>query len=295
MKRVLITGAGGFLGRHLVKRFLEEDDIEVFALTSQKEALEIVFGNSKLFTVLCKEDDINKNDFDILINCAYPRNVDGIQMAEGLSYIDRVYRAAASGKVKAVINISSQSVYSQIRKSAADEDEPINLETKYAIGKYAVELLTNRMFEKIPHTNIRLGSLIGAGFDQRLVNKFVRQAMEGNALNIKGGNQQFGFLDVRDAADAIAVMIQKNKKWHEIYNLGSERGYSLLEIAECVAEKSQQYSKARTQINLEKTDDWQNSVLNCTRFYEQFEWKPAFPLPKTVDDIFKIISGYQEE
>lgn len=61
----------------------------------------------------------------------------------------------------------------------ADENTVLCLESKYAVGKYATELLVNAICGKaVLHTNIGLASLIGAGFDQRIVNKMVNQIIK---------------------------------------------------------------------------------------------------------------------
>lgn len=288
--KILIAGAGGFLGTELVRQLTNKEGIQVIALTSQKIKLEKIAGYSSNITVMGRTDisdpEFSFIDIDVLINCAFPRNVDGIHMADGLLYISKLLETAIAGGVKSVINISSQSVYSQVRLEPAAEDTELNLESKYAIGKYATELITNGICRNIPHTNIRMASLIGAGFDQRLVNKFVRQVIEGNNLCIKGGKQLFGFLDVRDAASAI-IIIAMGKNWKEVYNLGSDNSFSLLEIAECVQRTVSDAGLGKTEIELLESDDWQNSSLDSTALKEQFGWKEQYGLEETILSIIK--------
>lgn len=148
---LVITGAGGFLGRNLLeqgqKMFRKE--LKIIAVTGQKTDSNIIaFGREEFFT------GYQFNDTDILINCAFPRNKDGFQMANGLDYIVRLLEKAASEG--AVINISSQSVYSQKRLCTADERTQLSLESEYAIGKYATELMINSLCRCITHTNIML-------------------------------------------------------------------------------------------------------------------------------------------
>lgn len=283
--RVLITGGSGFLGTELVRQLAKKYEIQVIALTSQEKKLGQIAKYASNITVIGQnavfEPDFVFSDIDVLINCAFPRNGDGIQMANGLHYINSLMETAVTGGVKSVINISSQSVYSQMRLEEAAEDTELNLESKYAIGKYAVELMTNSLCHAIPHTNIRMASMIGVGFDQRLVNKFVKQVLAGNNLSIKGGKQLFGFLDVRDAASAI-ITVAEGSNWDEVYNLGSDRSYSLLEIAECVQNTVSKANIQKTQIELVETDDWQNSSVNSARFRKQFGWNERYTLEDTI-------------
>ena len=290
--KILITGAGGFLGTEIVRQFVSQKNIQIIAFSTQKRKIERLIDNTKNFSVFDRnaifDMDAVLSNVDVLINCAFPRNVDGIQMADGLRYISKLLETAVAGGVKSVINISSQSVYSQFRMEPATEDTELNLESKYAVGKYATELMTNSICGSIPHTNIRMASLIGIGFDQRLVNQFVKQVLAGNNICIKGGKQLFGFLDVRDAASAI-IAVAGGKNWKEVYNLGPEKSFSLLEIANCVQETINDAGYAKTEIELFETDDWQNSGLNSMAFKMQFGWRERYRLEDTIVSIVKYL------
>ena len=99
-------------------------------------------------------------------------------IADGLKYIQSVFEKSVEGNAAVIVNISSQSVYSQKRTEAATEETPVCLESPYAVGKYAVELMLESICRgsKTRYTNLRMASLIGPGFDQRIVNRLVRQA-----------------------------------------------------------------------------------------------------------------------
>jgi nucleoside-diphosphate-sugar epimerase len=118
--KILISGAGGFLGTEIVSQLAEKENVQLVALTSQEKRLREKVGDSRNVTVFDRnsvfESDFDFSDTDLLINCAFPRNADGIAMADGLRYVERLLEAAVAGGVKSVINISSQSVYSQVRE-----------------------------------------------------------------------------------------------------------------------------------------------------------------------------------
>ena len=136
-----------------------------------------------------------------------------------------------------MINISSQSVYDQKRCYAATEDSPLLLQSNYAVGKYASELFM-KLLEKDAHvTNVRMASLIGPGFDQRLTNKMAKSAIQDRKISYQINDLVFGFLDVEDAARAILRLAAvPAARWKTVYNLGSDASYSLREIACTIAE-----------------------------------------------------------
>lgn len=188
MKKILITGAGGFLGRYLIEACFHKE-FEIIAISSQKESLYKQFSGTDILVVDKLEAlSTDWSKIDVLINCAFPRNVDGEKIAEGLEYVAKVLEKANRDGVGFVINISSQSVYSQNRCEAANENTSVCLDTKYAIGKYVTELMTNSICREIRHTNLRMASLIGPEFEQRLVNKFIKSALVGENLKLIGAS-----------------------------------------------------------------------------------------------------------
>lgn len=293
--KIVISGAGGFLGSHLIRELLAETEDTLVALTSKPDRLA---ASGRLLPV--HRDAFRTIDWatvDTLVHCAFPRNADGASLAAGMAYGSALLWAAVQGGVRAVINISSQSVYSQCREKPAAEEDGLNLESKYAVGKYASELLTEGLCSALPHTSLRMASLIGARFDQRLVNKFVLQALRGQDLNIAGGSQIFGFLDVRDAASGIlSVLKSRPGGWKPVYNLGTDEAYTLADIAETVCAMSGEYGEKPVRFHLEPSEAVQNTALNCSRMKEDFGWKARYRLADSVKWIYEeSISARKEE
>lgn len=290
MKTFLLSGAGGFLGTALLRQLAGREDIRVIALTSQAEKLQaasrdagnlVPLGRNAIF-----EDDFNFSAVDVLINCAFPRNTDGAQMADGLLYIQRLLSAAASGGVGGVINISSQSVYSQARPEAATEETPPDPGSIYAVGKYATELLTNSICEKLPHTNIRMASLIGPGFDQRLVNRLIKQGLETGRISVKKNKQVFGFIDVEDAARGILSLAAiPADQWEECYTLGIKTGYSLTDIASAVEEVLYRKYGVALAVDVQDGDERLNTVVNADRIARDTGFTPCISMRQSIERI----------
>ena len=291
--KIAITGAGGFLGTELLKQLSEKKDITVYAFTFdfERERRTHIKSENIIDIDNSEAHTFDYSKVDVLINCAFPRNVEGTGFSEGLVFIQKVIEKAANDNVGSVINISSQSVYDQSRTQPADENAEIVLGTKYAVGKYFSELFVNSVCKNIRHTNLRMASLIGPGFDQRITNKFVAKIINGEQITVLGGKQRFGYLDVRDAASGIITVALSDGDWDEAYNLGNDASYTLIEIAQTAVTVGRELGYDIKNIDEKKdtADSNQNSALDCRLFQNRFAWKANHNLTETMTSIYNSI------
>lgn len=293
--KVLISGASGFLGKELVTQLLDSNEYHVIGLTSRPEVLNKYFESTSDLSVFninnwTKEIDQSTN-IDVLINCAFPRASDPEQLANGLDFTETIIRAAIDLNVRCIINISSQSVYSQKDKSTPDERATVAPESLYGMAKYAAERLVASLCESsskdIHYSNIRLASLTGIDLEARMTNKFVKRALNGDKIMVNGKGQKVSYLDVRDAASALLAMLKKEPNtWKNTYNLGNHHYCSVLEIAESVNDAAKKHGVAEIEIDLKEGQDTFNNLLNSELFYNEFNWEPHYDIPLMIEDLF---------
>lgn len=288
MRKIIVSGASGFLGTNLIKCALAAG-IEAVAVTSKSSV------QSGIATV--DTEDYLLNGYpcgpeDVFINCLFPTNADGYKMANGLEKIYRMIIKAYECGIGTFINISSQSVYASKRLVPAKEGDSLCLETPYAVGKFSSEAFVNQVFWDRPHTNIRMASLLGVGYDQRIVNRMIDQALRGECLKVIGGMQRYGFLDVRDAAAGLVKLAMSNpKSWKENYNLGRNESYTLVDIVECIVEQMKQNTGMDILYTISEGYDDRNSSIDTTLFMQEFEWKPEIGISETIAAIIKSKLG----
>lgn len=284
MRRIIVSGASGFLGSNIIMK-AQEADIEVVAITNKSD---VQSGITVVNTSKFLSNGYPCSSEDVFINCLFPTNADGYKMANGLEKVYGMIAKAHESGVDAFINISSQSVYASKRSASAKEEDPLCLETPYAVGKYSSEVFVNQVFSDRPHTNIRMASLLGVGYDQRIVNRMVVQALMGEQLKVVGGMQRYGFMDVRDAAAGLIKLATSDvRTWKETYNLSRNESYTLIDVVECiVAEMKQQVEMDVSYSVLDGQDD-RNSAIDASTFMHDFIWKPEITLPETVATIIR--------
>lgn len=284
MRRIIVSGASGFLGSYIINQ-AKASDVEVIAITSKSK---VQSGITVVNTSEFLSNGYPCSPEDVFINCLFPTNADGYRMANGLEKVYRMISKAYESNVAAFINISSQSVYASKRLAAAKEEAELCLETPYAVGKYSSEVFVNQVFYAKPHTNIRMASLLGVGYDQRIVNRMVVQALNGENLKVVGGMQRYGFLDVRDAAAGLVKLAKSPfKTWKETYNLGRNESYTLIEVVECIVEQMKQWADMDVRYVVAEGQDERNSSIDASLFMQTFDWKPEVSLSETTATIIR--------
>lgn len=292
---ILVSGASGFLGHELVTQLLENDFLNVIAITSKKKELVTEFegkSNLKVLHIDNWSEEIDKiRPIDTFVNCAFPRSSDPKQLAKGIVFTEKIIKEALELKVKNIINVSSQSVYSQKSKSLTDETANVVPESLYGMAKYASERIVETICEssnqKVAYSNIRLASLSGLEFEVRMTNRFVKRALAGQPIVINGGDQLISYLEVRDAAAALIAMINKDSKlWKPIYNLGNYESCTVMDLAETVKKTALKHSINKVKLEVNKGQQSFNNLIDSTLFYNDFDWKPQYNIFGMVEELF---------
>ena len=292
-KTILVTGAGGLLGREILNQLCSLNSYNVFALTSNRSKLSKLFSNEPNIKILGHEELDNKqvpfNEIDVVMHCAFARSNNGYELAESLNFSQRIFTESIKSNCS-IINISSRSVYGQNPNTPWMETTKVEPNSLYALAKYSSEIMLQGIVESYNnrgYTNIRLAGLISPEISDRVVNKFIDSTLKGKSICIIGGKQQFAYLDARDAASGIIFLLQAAPQtWQPIYNLGHLKSYSIKEIAEAVAKVAGKFNCPEVKINIEKTDEALYAEMDSTLFYTDTNWQPNYDMDMIVESIF---------
>lgn len=296
--RLIITGASGNLGRSLVTRAMQHDSLQVIASTSQLPqtlAKTIVdpnadkAGDQQNLTVVGRNELLGQ-DFlqqgDVLINAGFPRSGgDPFEISGALAYQTTLAQRAAAARVSRFVNISSQSVYSPGRSHPAKETDPVACHNVYATAKYTMELVSNATLGPGAVTNIRLSSLIGVGYDNRLISRYIRSALKGEPIVVEGQGAVFDLMDLRDAADALLlVSLSSTNSSVPVLNVGASNPITLTALARQVASRVEEVTGRKTEVHeTASSAPGFSSALDCTLLRERYSYNPARTLQDSVD------------
>jgi len=286
MKKVLVTGASGFLGHHLVQELLKQGDTNVIAILGRPEDKANALpssSNLKVFPLDALYDE-PFHDVDTVVNCAFARSNDAKLLAGAFDFTERSIKRFEELRVKSVINISSQGVYLRLGVGElSKEDSPIEPIDLYSMAKYASEKLFR--VSSVPYvTNVRLASIM---MPQRFLYFFVNKAKTGEHFTVTAPKQYAALLDVTDAAKGLAAIVNlAAEDRSDIYNLGIGTQYSLLEYAESVKTIGQQFGY---NVDFDVKDNGTSvcAGMDCSRLKNDTSWRPIFLKDEMIAKLFK--------
>ncbi len=282
MNNVLVTGASGLLGSHVVKHLIEKEcHVIVSILPEEKSTYQPLDGVEVIIN-----DDIFQGKFphiSTVINCAFSRSNQSQDLASAIGFTQKLINGFKLGEVDSVINISSQGVYKRLPVGElSKEDSPIEPIDLYSMAKYAVE----KTFETsgLPNvTNVRLASI---NMKQRFLYNFVQKAKNHESITINSPNLYASILDVEDAAEALvylAMLPIVSRK--SIYNLGTGNQTSLLDFAELVNFVGVKFD-AKAEITLLDNGTINTAGVDISLLSNDCDWKPAISNELMIENWF---------
>jgi UDP-glucose 4-epimerase len=151
--------------------------------------------------------------------------------------------ASVNHVVKCFVFTSSIAVYGRNQLPMTEELAP-QPEDPYGIAKYAVELDLREAHEMFglnyvvfrPHNVYGENQNIGDRY-RNVIGIFMNQIMQGQPLSVFGdGKQTRAFSYIDDVAPVIAASIARRGCYNQVFNVGADTPYSVLELAQVVSE-----------------------------------------------------------
>jgi nucleoside-diphosphate-sugar epimerase len=230
MKKILITGATGFLGSRLVEKMSTIDGLKILA-TGRTLKDQNIFKKSNLEYIL---GDLEDNKFidsvtsgiDAIIHTAALSSQMGNPKdfhRTNIEVTKQLLKVAIAKRVKKFIFISSPSVYFRFKhqlelKESDPLPKPIN---SYSYSKREAEKLVQS--SGIPYIILRPRALIGRG-DKVIMPRILRAHSEGRLMRMGDESNRVDITPVSNVVDAIILALDaENKAVNQIYNISNGR------------------------------------------------------------------------
>ncbi|HAH21851.1 MAG TPA: hypothetical protein DCL49_13245 [Candidatus Omnitrophica bacterium] len=291
-KRIIVTGGAGFIGTHIVYRFLREG-YKIVVLDNLSTGKKINLPNDAEFIRFSIE---RERDYDKLrYMCCDAVFHLAAQSSGEASFSDPYYDFRShvlgtflllewcrSRKVRRFIYSSSMSVYGAPRYLPVDEAHPLQPKTYYAAGKAAAENyinLYNNMFGM--HTTIlRLFSVYGPGqnFDnkiQGMLSIYLSYLLEGAPIVVKGSGKRFrDFIYIDDLVEAWWRAFYKPITFGKTYNVASGKMTTVLKLLKLL-QSACAFNKYPIRFKRGTPGDQFGIVGDAAMLYRDLRWKPA--------------------
>jgi nucleoside-diphosphate-sugar epimerase len=232
---VLITGAGGFTGSHLVAALLARGHSVTAVCGRSFGRLDPERHRGAKLSIIRGDlaDDIRLPErLDAIVHAAARSPIPGVSPAPGTMTSDlvrdnvtattRLVAHAWAAGVQTFINLSSLSVNGLIPGPFVDETTPIVDPDAYGMSKYLGELII-REEPSLRSLSLRLPGVIGKGSVRNWLTSVLAAAKEGRAITLFNGDAPFNnAVHVKDLCAFVGGALDLGWSGHDVLTLGAE-------------------------------------------------------------------------
>ncbi|MGC7870008.1 GDP-mannose 4,6-dehydratase [Desulfosporosinus sp. SYSU MS00001] len=302
MKKVLIFGIGGFVGRYLAREFLDNGYSVCGSGIDKKEGLqeEVQYFEADLMDSDEVARLVAKVSPDIIINLAAissvsaswgtPQTTISVNVIGGLNMLEAIRKCNLKAKV---MFIGSSEEY-EISDKPISEKTSLNANNPYGISKMAQEKFAEVYRERygIKIYCVRPFNHTGTGQrDSFVLPSFCKQVAEieksGKPGVIKVGNlaAKRDFSNVKDVVRAYRMIVESDD-CTKVFNVGSGKAYSLREILDYIVSLSSQ--QITVEVDPERFRPVDTSTICCDYSYIKAElgWEPEYSIFETLKELY---------
>ena len=267
-KKVLLTGADGFVGSHLVERLINlgvKLTIVVRA-TSNHGTSSYHFKNlddkyiRKCKKIICCDisstdiirhviEDNPKIILHLAANAYVPYSFEHpleVNEANVIGTLNILEAARQLKNLDRIICTSSSEVYGTAQTKKISEKHPLNPTSPYAASKAAADryCYSYILTYNLPLVIIRPFNTYGPRHTYDVIPKFIKMALNNQDITIHGtGKQSRDLTYVSDAVNAFIIVSQSKKSLQKVINFGTGKDYSINFLAKEIKKISKSNSK----------------------------------------------------
>jgi len=245
--KTCVIGGAGFIGSHLVDYLINERNCEVLVLDN------LITGQTKNIHPKAKfiwhdiRDNENElarifteNQIEYVFNYAAEPYIPEC-FERPMHFFDinatsvlRVLNACQQSGIKGLLQVSSAEIYGDL-KGQIKESDPVEPHSTYGVSKLAADGLVQVRWREasVPAIAMRQFNCVGEReTHEYVIPEIISQLAKSN--KVKLGNNSFRDFQYAGDAVAMAVELLEKGKFGEVYNMGSEGGIKIYDLANLI-------------------------------------------------------------
>lgn len=234
MKKVIVTGANGFIGTALCRELFNQG-ISVIAVVRNEEenisnienlkGLRVVYSDLSEFKKLHKK--ISDRDVDVLYHLAWVGSAGSLRGNSEVQFNNIRYTCdtvEACSKMNCKRFVFASSIMEYEIEALMDTDATPGINTLYSSAKVSADYMARTIAGSLEVDYIRavISNIYGPGeLSPRLVNTSIRKLLKGEHCAFSAGEQTYDFIYIDDAAKTFVAIGEKGVS-NRTYYIGSQ-------------------------------------------------------------------------
>jgi len=273
MRRILVTGGEGFLGKRLVKK-LKKKGLEVLIFDQKSNPKHTLLDKKMLLKNIEEVDTV----FHLAaINNPTEKRIFDVNVI-GTKNLSEVIKKKSPGTK--IIFTSSFAVYKPPKKGETiNENYPLLPRNNYGLSKLKAEkVLSKYSKEGLSVVILRISNIYGYGmppFGHSVVSTLLESAKKGKAVKIHGdGRQTRDFVFVEDVVEALIKGIEVKKRL-SVINVCSGKETSIRELISIMKKTTKKNIKVEYDKSNKDQGYWKGDNGRAEKI---LNWMPKTPL-----------------
>ena len=289
MGRVVVTGAAGFIGKHMVKG-LKGKGYSVVALDIVESGSQKIRGASHIKCDITEDLSDYIEEGDKLLHLAAIARFDEAEKDPKLALkvnvqgTLNVVQACIEKGAERLVHSSTGSVYPKNPPIPITEETERKPSSIYGLTKMMAEDLVFLFGDRLPYIILRYGYIFGKGKNSGAIGAFLRLLNEGKPPTIYGGRQMNDFIYVKDVVEA-NILALETPFTNKVYNIGTGKPTSIYEVYQACSKIVG--TKIKPIIVVPRSFDFSDFVYDTSKAERLLGFKAKWSLEEGIEGILE--------